>query len=648
MSGSPSVRAGGSHRLPGLDGLRALAVVAVLLYHADYSWMSGGFLGVDLFFVLSGFLVTGLCLGERRRTGGIGLRRFWGRRIRRLVPAQLALLSVVVIFTFLFHRPELYELRGQVIAALTATTNWFLIATSTPYFDAIGRPPVLRHLWSLAIEMQFYLFWPPVLLVLLRRGRGRSLRFLVGFMVAGALVSSLLLWRWGAGVPDPSDAYYSTFSRLTGLLLGGALAVVWRPRQLGGAPIAERGREVDRAALSALVVVVAFFVFATDTGAWMYRLGFLVFAVASVVLVAATSHPTAKIAGPRAFGHPVLAAIGERSYGIYLWHWPIYAYTRPGVDVSWGQTTTFVVRIVLTAVVSELCYRFVELPWHRGERSLADVRRWFARPTDGRMARPLAVGGVTLLLAVGLVAMLLAPVHQDAAVASIQAGEDLIEARKDVPTPTRSSSATTAPETVPVTAPGETTSIPAFAPAGETPVVTAVGDSVMVGAAPGLYEQFGDHIFIDAKVARQADVVASVVGSLREIRGLGDVVVVHIGTNGTFTEDQIRAVHDAAGGTPVVFLTAHADRSWVPEVNRTLKEVVPTLGGAYLADWNRFSAGHEDWFVHDGVHLTKEGIREYATFVHSTVLGDEPEPEPPATTTTSPTTAPPATSTTGG
>jgi peptidoglycan/LPS O-acetylase OafA/YrhL len=616
-------------------------VVAVLLYHADYSWMSGGFLGVDLFFVLSGFLVTGLCLSEQRRTGSIAISRFWGRRIRRLVPAQVTLLIALVVYVFLFHRPELYELRGQTIAALLAGTNWFLIASQNSYFDAIGRPPVLRHLWSLAIEMQFYLVWPPVLLVLLRRW-GRDLRTLVGIMVGMALVSALLLAVWGSGADDPSRAYFSTFSRLTGLLLGAALAVLWRPSLLERAPIGRRSDQVDRAAAIALGVVLLFFVFATDTGAWMYRLGFLVFSIASVVLVAAACHPASRFASDRGVGHPVLVAIGARSYGIYLWHWPIYAFTRPGIDLGWGQTPTFVLRVVLTGLVSEACYRYVEVPWHRGERSLADVRRWFARPADGRLGRPLGVGVAALAVSVSVIAMVLAPVHRDDTVAAIEAGEDLIESRRDTPVSRPATPSGSVPTTVPVTRPGETTTIPAFGTADAGPVVTAVGDSVMVGAAPGLYDQFDDDIYIDAKVARQAAGVADIVASLRTSRGLGDVLLVHIGTNGTFTEDQIRAVYDAAEGTPVVFLTVRADRSWEGEVNATLAEVVPTLGGAYLADWHAYADARGELFRPDSVHLTKEGVAVYADFVAAALTGRTPDPEAGTTTTTTTTTAPAA------
>ena len=246
---------------------------------------------------------------------------------------------------------------------------------------------------------------------------------------------------------------------------------------------------------------------------------------------------------------------------------------------------------------------------------------------------------MALTVSVAVIAMILAPVHKDATVAAIQEGEDLIAAHNSKPPPKRSPSETlpTVPgtaTTVPTTRPGETTTIPSFAPPGKVPVVTAVGDSVMVGAAPGLYDQFGDNIYIDAKVGRQAKGVPDIVASLRSSRGLGDVLVVHIGTNGTFTADQIRAVKEAAGATPVVFLTVRADRSWIADVNSTLGEVVPHLPGAYLADWHRFSDPHGDWFRPDTVHLTKVGIAEYADFVDASLTGKKPNPNLSTTTTT--------------
>jgi len=618
-------------RLPGLDGLRAVAVIAVLLYHGGFSWARGGYLGVDLFFVLSGFLVTGLLIGEHQKNGTVSLREFWVRRIRRLVPAQVTLLLALLLYVFLFHRPELYELRGQAIAALVAGMNWFLIASGQSYFTAIGRPPALRHLWSLAIEMQFYLVWPVVFSVLLRQW-GRKLNTLVAILVGGALFSSVLmavLYR----ADNPSTAYYSTATRLTGLLLGAALAVVWRPRKLHDAPIARLGGLADRIGIAAFVVSILFYLRVSDQAAGTYRIGFLLFSLLSVVLVAVASHPTAWLAGPRGFGHPVLVAIGARSYGIYLWHWPVFAYTWPAIDTELGEVPLFALRMVVTIVLSEACFRFVETPWHTRQRSLADVRALFSRPRPGEIARPALVGVGSLLVVVALAFTAVAPVHKDEIVADIEEGQKAIEARNRSATPPPSSSTTTRPEggttvppattttTVPATNPDGTKVIPDFGKEGQLPYVTAIGDSVMVGSAQALYDRFGDRIYIDGDVGRQAKGVPDIVRSIKAERGLGDVLLVHIGTNGTFTPEQINAVADAAGDTPVVFMTARADRSWVPSVNANLHGVTEGRDGTYLIDWYAYADPHGDWFGHDGVHPTTDGRGRYADLILSSLTG---------------------------
>lgn len=627
MSSTPSP-AKRPARLPGLDGLRAVAVVAVLLYHGEFGWAKGGYLGVDLFFVLSGFLISGLLIGETKRTGTVSLRDFWVRRIRRLVPAQITLLVSLLVFVFIFHRAELYEFRGQAIATLFGVVNWFMIATGQSYFTAIGRPPALRHLWSLAIEMQFYLVWP-VVFGLLLKAFGRRLTTLVSVLIGGALFSSVLmvvLYR----ADDPSTAYYSTFTRLTGLLLGAALAVVWRPDRLADAPIAESGRILDRIGVGALVVSLVFYGFVSDQSVWTYRLGFLVFAILSAVLVAVASHPTATLAGPRGFGHPVLVAIGARSYGLYLWHWPVFAYSWPGIDTELGRVPLFILRMAITIVLNELCFRYVEIPWYQRRRSLQNLRTWFSRPRPGEVLRPVAVGlgSLLVLIAIGFTAV--APVHKDEIVSDIEQGREAIEARQEAapPPPTRDETTTTEGETATTTTtteaeknPDGTEKIPDFGVDGELPYVTAIGDSVMIGSAEALYERFGDRIYIDGEVGRQATDVTPVIEAIQAQRGLGDVLLVHIGTNGTFEPDQINSVIDAADGVPVVFVNARADRPWVPSVNENLATVTAERDDAYLIDWNGYSNSNSDWYGHDGVHLTIEGMNGYADLIRTALTG---------------------------
>ena len=275
--------------LPGLDGLRALAVIAVIVYHGNPSWLRGGFLGVEVFFVISGYLITMLLLSEHRRSGSVGLKNFWFRRARRLLPAVFTLLFVVSIVSVLFVRDELDRLKGDLVAALTYTMNWHLIVGETSYFDQFDRPPLLRHLWSLAVEEQFYLLWPLLLVGLLALFRKRPDR-LFGAMLGLALCSTVLMALLYRPV-DPSRSYYGSDTRIGGLLLGCCLALIWHPRQLDAGVPPVRPRWVSVAGLAGMVVLAALCVLSTERGAFLYRGGFLLVDVAALAVIAAIAHP---------------------------------------------------------------------------------------------------------------------------------------------------------------------------------------------------------------------------------------------------------------------------------------------------------------------------------------------------------------------
>ncbi|HEV8025010.1 MAG TPA: acyltransferase, partial [Candidatus Nanopelagicales bacterium] len=352
--------------LPGLDGLRAIAIIGVLLYHAGVEWVPGGFLGVDVFFVLSGFLITSLILEEYDRSGRVDFRRFYLGRARRLLPAVVLLLVVVGAAVLLFYRDALSAFREDALATILYLNNWWYIALDQSYFESMGRPPLLKHLWSLAVEEQFYLIWPAVALLLVRRGGRPLVRRL-------ALVIALLSTAWMAylairgGYPvdaDPSRAYFGTDSHSMGLLVGAALATVWRPGRLNPSLASSPRTIVTGIGIAMLAVIFGFYLFVGEFTPWLYRGGFLALAVFTAVLIAAVTHPASPL-GP-ILGVGVLRYIGRRSYGIYLWHWPVFMVTRPGIDVPWSEPVAFVARIGITLAIAEASYRFVEMPIRRG------------------------------------------------------------------------------------------------------------------------------------------------------------------------------------------------------------------------------------------------------------------------------------------
>ena len=346
---------------PSLDGLRAVSVIAVILYHANVSWLPGGFLGVEVFFVVSGFLITSLLLEERFHTGRIDLRQFWIRRARRLLPALYFLLVVVSLLALAFYGDAAGRLGGDVLAALAYVSNWWNIFLNESYFAQAGRPPILRHLWSLAVEEQFYLLFPPIFIFVIRRFSHQVVR--VGLVVA-ALGSSIAMAVMFQPYADPSRVYYGTDTRLAGMLVGALLAMGWAPWRSGRKAAAGAGVALDTVGALSAVMLFWFMTRVNEFDPFIYRGGFLLLDIVCIVLIAVLVHPAARMS--RIFAWKPLVWVGLRSYAIYLWHWPIFQFTRPGLDVPFDGPALLVLRLGLTLGAAEVSYRFVEQPFRKG------------------------------------------------------------------------------------------------------------------------------------------------------------------------------------------------------------------------------------------------------------------------------------------
>ena len=449
------------HRLRGLDGLRAVAVAGVLLYHADLASVPGGFLGVDVFFALSGYLITSLLLRQWEERGRLDFVEFYRGRARRLLPGLIGMLVGTLVVTTLAVPDAARALRRDLLPALTYVSNWWSVGQHQSYFEQTGRPPLLLHLWSLAVEEQFYLLWPVVLLFVLRRRRGsREGSILLARVAAGGAVASALLMAWVAvrhdiPVPnDPSRAYFGTDTHASALLLGAALAAVWplhRPARL----TRDHRRLLEAGGVTGLAVLVWCYATVSEYSGFLYRGGFLLVGAVSVLVVAELAREDSRLG--QVLGVAPMRWVGERSYGIYLWHWPVFELTRPELDVQESGLPNLALRLALTLGLAELSWRYLEVPIRHG--ALARVRpaleRWRARPQPEvarRLGMPAAALSVTLLLATGFAV--------------------------DRPTHAVSVNAVT---TLPPPAPDPDVNPPPLPPLPPG-AVTAWGDSVMLGA----------------------------------------------------------------------------------------------------------------------------------------------------------------------
>jgi peptidoglycan/LPS O-acetylase OafA/YrhL len=576
-----------------LDGLRAVAVLAVMAYHADEGWLPGGYLGVEVFFTISGYLITALLVTEYERTGSVDLRAFWIRRARRLLPALGVLLVGVALLSLVTARDALADLAGQAVAAAGYVMNWSLILTERSYFESFGRPPLLQHLWSLAIEEQFYLLFPPLFLVGRRLGGRRALLALV---LVGAAASTWAMWRGWSPEVDPSRLYYGTDTRAAGILVGVALALVWRPWAGTAAAAVRGGPLADVLGVAGLGVLLSQLVVLGAYEPRLYRGGFLLVALATAAVVAAVATPGSFLAVPLS-ARP-LRWLGERSYGLYLWHWPLFMVLRPGVDTVVGDPWLTVVRLGATVALAEISYTYVERPIREGRflEQLRSLRR--AAPETAALRRGAAVAslGVVAMVAVGN-----AQLPVDAAAAAEPEERPVPVAIAGRPVPLQVEVAEGAADPAPATRRYER--------------VLVFGDSVVVGAreeVAAIGGAVGAEVVVDAAIGRQWHELVDDEAA----PGPRDAVVVHLGSNGatnTGTIDEVLA-HFADAGR-VVLVTVRVPRPWETTVNRALSGATGRWPNTVLADWHGAADGTPAWFDGDGVHLSDAGARAFADVV---------------------------------
>lgn len=624
--------------LPGLDGLRAVAVIAVILYHANKSWLSGGFLGVEVFFVISGYLITMLLINESQENGKINFRAFWIRRARRLLPALWTLLIGVTTYCALFERDTLGNLRGDVVAAFVYGFNWFQIWVGTSYFSAFGFVP-LRHLWSLAVEEQFYLVWPVFIAVVLKVFGRRPLLLGTLFFAASIAVSIYVAKTFEPGangsVLETPDHYIALFGhavskvdflflgtlgRSGGLLIGSALAFWWKPSMFNNDhPTSER-----------FIVSVVGWVGVLGLGAMMWSFhdvveggadggtsgyaplfqgGFLLVGLASIAIIAAAVHPHTLLA-TRVLGNPVLVYVGQRSYGLYLFHWPIFQFYRQfagkGLNVI-----EFASLFALALVFTEVSYRFIEMPVRSGGLHEAWGKFRHSRLESDREKRQgiIAIGVVVAVVPIfALVSLATAQVKLDDIGQSLADGESGVVNVMTSTTIVASTMTTIASDDTTVIAP-QTTTLD-----GQVIEIIAIGDSVMLGAANVLTER---GITVDALKSRPFRQALEIGNYLKSVNRLGEIVIIHLGTNNYVDQKTLDEIMvPLADVDTVVFVTNHVpSKKWQDPNNVLMRAMPDQYGNVKILDWYTIAVAHPEYLYGDKIHLNPEGQAVYADLI---------------------------------
>lgn len=566
----------GIQYIPAIDGLRAIAVMAVLFYHLGFSWIPGGFLGVDLFFVISGYVITRLLLDSIERSGGLDLRAFYLARIRRLLPALAFMLVTTAIAVGIWAPDTIKRFLIDTPFALTGSMNWWLVGRHLDYFEAIGRPPLLQHTWSLAVEAQFYLLWPLILLLILRFfGKKRiSIAALVIACFSGIALMLVSFSLDASSSSKVSHIYFGTDTHSIGLFLGAALAVNWIPQNFKPEVSKKAQDFIDGIGVFGFLGILATFIFIEESNPALYRIAFPLAGIFGAAIITSIVHPASRFAP--LLQNRVLLWIGERSYAIYLWHWVIFQVTRPQVDLAGASWAMYSLRILIVFALADISLRFIELPVRRGVLNYWLKGLKYRTPAEKKRQKVRATAALlTLTATISIISFRAVSIGNSQQAALVEE----IETANIVTANTNDG-------------------------------IWLTGDSVILGIKSVLANAHPVSL-VNARVGRQADELLTEI-----VRDLPNAptgpVVLNLGNNNALSEDQVVAILDALKGqSKVVLVNTAVPRPWRDGNNELISRVSARYSNVRVVDWASLSDGHPEYFAPDGVHLVPSGVAVY-------------------------------------
>ena len=583
---SPKKR--GITHIPAIDGLRAVAVIAVMLYHLGFSWIPGGFLGVDLFFVISGYVITRLLLDSIQRSGGLDLRAFYKARMRRLLPPLLLMIFGTAIFVGVWAPETSRRLVSDAPFSIFGGMNWWLVFRHTDYFEAIGRPPLLQHTWSLAVEAQFYLIWPLVLLLILKQFGKKRIPGAALFIaaVSGITLFLVSLSLDASSTSQVSHVYFGTDTHSIGLFLGAALAVSWIPQNLKS-EVSQRAQDfVDGIGVFGFIGILGAFLLINESDTTLYRLAFPLAGIFGCAILTSIVHPASRFAP--LLRSRVLVWIGERSYAIYLWHWIVFQLTRPSVDLAGEEWALYTVRFLIVLALADISLRWVELPVRTGA-----VESWF-RGMKYRTKKVRIRQKVTV--AVSVIALLATTTIISANAISI-ADQETARLEKELTLEVKPS-----------------TQKPALISNNALPDLWVTGDSVILGIRYELGDQRTIGL-INARVGRQAPELLEVIRHDKISVG-NSPIIFNLGNNNALTRTQVSDIFaEVQNQSQIIVVNTAVPRPWRDANNSLISEFAAQNRRVRVVDWAAISNGHPEYFAPDGVHLKPAGIRVYVAAI---------------------------------
>jgi peptidoglycan/LPS O-acetylase OafA/YrhL len=570
----------GIQHIPAIDGLRAIAVAAVIFYHLGFTWIPGGFLGVDLFFVISGYVITRLLLDSIARSGGLDLRGFYKARARRLLPPMIFMIVVTAFYISIWAQDSVKRFLTDTPFSLTGVINWWLVFNEQDYFEAIGRPPLLQHTWSLAVESQFYLIWPVLLLIILKRF-GKKVIPIAALAIALFSGTALFLVSLRLDATSSvSHVYFGTDTHSIGLFLGSALAVSWIPQNFKSEVSNKAQNFIDFIGVFGLVGILGSFLLIDASSPTAYKIAFPLAAIFGAAIITSIVHPASRFAP--ILQNRVLLWIGERSYAIYLWHWVVFQITRPRVDIDGQDWALIALRILVVLALADISLKLVELPIRSGK-----VEYWFKgmkyRTASVRKRQKIAVTSAISVIVLSLTAL-----SSVAVVSSNRVAQEFQESLQSEPEFT--------PPVSEVTDRAE--------------MIWLTGDSVILGIRNTLAE-IRPLLVVNARVGRAApELLAEMSRDLE--KAAGSTVVLDLGNNDLLAEETVRGIFELVKESPkVVVVNTAVPRPYRDANNELIARLATEYANVRVVDWNEISDGHPEYFAPDGVHLVPTGVSAY-------------------------------------
>ena len=570
----------GIQHIPAIDGLRAIAVTAVIFYHLGFTWIPGGFLGVDLFFVISGYVITRLLLDSIARSGGLDLRGFYKARARRLLPPLLFMIVVTAFYISIWAQDSVKRFLTDTPFSLTGVMNWWLVFKEQDYFEAIGRPPLLQHTWSLAVESQFYLIWPVLLLLILKRF-GKKVIPIAALSIALFSGTALFLVSLQLDATSTvSHVYFGTDTHSIGLFLGAALAVSWIPQNFKSEVSTRAQNFIDFIGVFGLVGILGSFLLIDASSPTAYKIAFPLAAIFGAAIITSIVHPASRFAP--ILQNRVLLWIGERSYAIYLCHWVVFQITRPRVDIDGQDWALIALRILVVLALADISLKLVELPIRSGR-----VEYWFKgmkyRTESVRKRQKIAV-----ISSISVVLISLSALSSFAVISSERTTREFQE------------SLLSEPEFTP----------PVTQAVDRTELIWLTGDSVILGIRSAIAD-IRPLLVVNARVGRAAPELLEEMSRDLE-KAAGSTVVMDLGNNDLLVEETVRAIFELVKESPkIVVVNTAVPRPYRDANNELIAQLATEYSNVRVVDWNAISDGHPEYFAPDGVHLVPTGVSAY-------------------------------------